>query len=278
MRLSSPYGGAAAPAAVYYASSDRCGEHPQRHLAEYGGILQSDCYNGFEPLSVAEKKAVPITFAFCHAHARRKFFELADIQKNARDHKRKGKPISPIALEAVQRYDALFEIEREINGLRAAERLAARQEKSKPLFDDMHAWLKRERATLRKSSEVIEPIDYMLKRWDGFAHFLEDGRICLTNNAAERALRGIPSPALSVGPIVPPSCSPSSRLAASTTSTQRRGSPMCSPASPIFPSPACTNCCLGNGRHNKGPLLRRPRKQLPEQRLRTRQAFIGQDQ
>lgn len=73
----------------------------------------------------------------------------------------------------------------------AAERLAASQEKSKPVFDDMHEWLKRERATLSKSSEVIEPIDYMLKRWDGFARSLEDGRICLTNNAAERALRGI---------------------------------------------------------------------------------------
>uniref|UniRef100_UPI00403F78CA IS66 family transposase n=1 Tax=Rhizobium sp. T1473 TaxID=555321 RepID=UPI00403F78CA len=186
-----PFGGAAPPAAIYYASSNRRGEHPQKHLAGYGGILQSDCYNGFEPLSVAEKKAVPITFAFCHAHARRKFFELADIQKSARDRKRRGKPISPIALEAVQRYDALFEIERQINGLSAEERLAARQEKSKPLFDDMHEWLKQERATLSRSSEVIEPIDYMLKRWDGFAGFLEDGRICLTNNAAERALRGI---------------------------------------------------------------------------------------
>lgn len=79
-------------------------------------------------------------------------------------------------------------------------------------------------------------------------------------------------------PIEPPSCSPSSRPAVSTTLTQRRGSPMCSPAPPIFPPPACTNCCLGNGRHTKGRLLRRPRKQLPEQRLRTFQAFIGQDQ
>jgi transposase len=134
---------------------------------------------------------VPITFAFCHAHARRKFFELADIQNSARDRKRKGKPISPIALEAVQRYDALFEIERQINGLSAEERMAVRQERSKPLFEDMHEWLKRERASLSRLSEVIGPIDYMLKRWDGFARFLDDGRICLTNNAAERALRGI---------------------------------------------------------------------------------------
>jgi transposase len=111
-----PFGGTAPPAAIYYASSDRRGEHPQKHLAEYGGILQSDCYNGFEPIAVAAMKEVPITFAFCHAHARRKFFELADIQKSARDRKRKGKPISPIALEAVKRFDALFEIERQING------------------------------------------------------------------------------------------------------------------------------------------------------------------
>lgn len=186
-----PFGGAAAPAAIYYASSDRRGEHPQKHLAGYGGILQSDCYNGFEPIAVAATKEVPITFAFCHAHARRKFFELADIQKNARDRKRKGKPISPIALEAVRRYDELFEIERQINGLSAEERLAVRREKSKPLFDDMHEWLTQERATLGRSSDVIEPIDDMLKRWEGFALFLEDGRVCLTNNAAERALRGI---------------------------------------------------------------------------------------
>ncbi|QYA13657.1 IS66 family transposase [Rhizobium sp. AB2/73] len=186
-----PFGGTAPPAAIYYASSDRRGEHPQKHLARYGGILQSDCYNGFEPIVVAATKEVPITFAFCHAHARRKFFELADIQKSARDRKRKGKPISPIALEAVKRFDALFEIERQINGLSAEERLAVRQEKSKPLFDEMHGWLTKERATLSRSSEVIEPIDYMLKRWKGFALFLEDGRVCLTNNAAERALRGV---------------------------------------------------------------------------------------
>ena len=186
-----PFGGGTASAAVYYASSDRRGEHPQKHLVGYGGILQSDCYNGFEPISVAEQKAVPITFAFCHAHARRKFFELADIEKRARDRNRNRRPISPIALEAVKRFDALFDIERQINGLSAAERLAVRREKSKPLFDDMHEWLKRERATLSRSSEVIGAMDYMLKRWDGFARFLEDGRVCLTNNAAERALRGI---------------------------------------------------------------------------------------
>jgi len=191
VRDDQPFGGETPPAAVYYASGDRRGEHPQKHLARYGGILQTDCYNGFEPIAVAQMKEVPITFAFCHAHARRKFFELADIEKSARDRKRNGKPRSPIALDAVKRFDARFEIERQINGLSAIERVNVRQEKSKPLFDDMHEWLIKERATLSSSSDVVKAMDYMLKRWKGFARFLADGRICLTNNAAERALRGI---------------------------------------------------------------------------------------
>jgi transposase len=185
-----PFAGPAPPAAVYYASSDRRGEHPQKHLAAFAGILQADCYNGFEPLFDPQKKVLPITPAFCFAHARRGFFELADIEKNAREGK-KGKPVSPIALEAVRRLDALFEIERAINGRGPDDRRAVRQEKSRPLLEDMHAWLLRERETLSRSSEVLKPINYMLRRWDGFARFLDDGRICLTNNCAERALRGI---------------------------------------------------------------------------------------
>jgi hypothetical protein len=99
--------------------------------------------------------------------------------------------ISPIALEVVKRIDALFDIERDINGRAAAERLAARQEKSAPLLADLETWLRGERSKLSRSSSVAKPIDYMLKRWSHFAAFAEDGRICLTNNAAERALRGL---------------------------------------------------------------------------------------
>jgi hypothetical protein len=138
----------------------------------------------------ARRKELPIMPAFCFAHARRGFFELADIAKRAREGK-KGKPVSPIALEAVKRLDALFEIERAINGRGADERRAVRQEKSRPLLEAMRAWLLRERENLSQSSAVLKPINYMLKRWDGFAGFLDDGRICLTNNCAERALRGI---------------------------------------------------------------------------------------
>ncbi|MCK1623328.1 IS66 family transposase [Bradyrhizobium sp. 160] len=184
-----PFAGPAPPAAVYYASGNRRGENPQRHLAAFVGILQADCYGGFEPLFDPKRKAMPITPAFCLAHARRGFFELADIEKAAREGK--GKPVSPIALEAVRRLDALFEIERAINGRSADERRAVRQERSKPLLDDMHDWLLRERESLSRSAEVLRPMNYMLKRWDDFVRFLDDGRICLTNNCAERALRGI---------------------------------------------------------------------------------------
>lgn len=90
----------------------------------------------------------------------------------------------------VKRIDALFDIEREINGLVASERLQRRQQESRPIVHALEEWLRAERTKLSRSSPVTEPIDYMLKRWDGFTSFLGDGRICLTNNAAERALRG----------------------------------------------------------------------------------------
>jgi hypothetical protein len=96
-----------------------------------------------------------------------------------------------VALEAVKRIDALFDIERDINGLSASERLAVRQERYAPLLAELEKWLREERAKLSRSASVAKPIDYMLKRWGDFARFAEDGRICLTNNAAERALRGL---------------------------------------------------------------------------------------
>ena len=97
--------------------------------------------------------------------------------------------ISPIALEAVKRIDALFDIERDINGL-AAERRRLRQEKSKPLLDELETWLREQRARLSRSSAVAEPIDYMLKRWM-LRSLYQRWQICLTNNAAERSLRGL---------------------------------------------------------------------------------------
>jgi transposase len=185
-----PFDGRAPPAAVYYASPDRRGEHPARHLKSFAGLLQVDAYNGFNALFDPARKSEPITPAFCWAHSRRLFFELADIAKNAR-RGRNAFAISPIALEAVRRIDMLFDIERDINGLGADERLRVRQQSSAPLVAELKTWLHEQRSKLSRSSNVIKPINYMLNRWDGFVRFLDDGRICLTNNAAERALRGI---------------------------------------------------------------------------------------
>jgi len=184
-----PFGGRAPPAAVFFYSPDRAGIHPEQHLAGYCGILQADAYAGFNALYAPDRQGGPITEAGCWAHARRKLFELADIASKAR----KGKPttISPIAFEAVQKFDTIFALERTINGLSAEARVAVRRKDIAPLVNDLIEWMKRERGKLSRHNEVAKAFDYMLKRIDAFTRFLDDGRICLSNNAAERELRGI---------------------------------------------------------------------------------------
>jgi transposase len=184
-----PFGGKAAPAAVFFYSPDRTAIHPEQHLAGYAGILQADAYAGFNGLYAADRKPGPITEAGCWAHARRKFFELADIASKARD--RTSAVISPIAFEAVQRMDAIFALERSINGHSPADRVAARRRDIAPLVNDFVDWMTRERGKLSRHNEVAKAMDYMLKRIAVFTRFLDDGRICLSNNAAERELRGI---------------------------------------------------------------------------------------
>jgi transposase len=185
-----PFGGKDPPAALYYASRDRSGEHPERHLKGFAGILQADAYGGYNRLYQPDRQPGPIVAALCWSHGRRKFFELADIAANAR-RGRDASPISPIALEAVRRIDALFNIEREINGLPAEQRLVVRRLSSAPLVVALEEWLRAERAKLSRHNAVAKAIDYMLTRWPAFTRFLDDARICLTNNAAERALRGL---------------------------------------------------------------------------------------
>ncbi|MBG0799960.1 transposase, partial [Methylocystis sp. H4A] len=91
----------------------------------------------------------------------------------------------------VKRIDAIFDIEREINGRPTEERLAIRRERVAPLVAELEAWMRGERARLSRHAEVAKAMDYMLRRWSAFARFLDDGRICLTNNCAERNLRGV---------------------------------------------------------------------------------------
>jgi transposase len=174
-----PFAGPDPPAAAFFYSRNRQGEHPARHLAGYAGILQADAYAGFGDLYDGRRKPGPITEAACWSHGRRYFFELADLKK------------APLAIEAVHRIDAIFAIEREINGRAAAERRAVRQARVAPLVAELESWMKTERSRLSRHAETAKAIDYMLKRWPAFTRFLDDGRICLTNNAAERALRGI---------------------------------------------------------------------------------------
>ena len=200
VRDDAPFGGPDPPAALFHYSRDRSGAHPERHLTGYGGILQADAYAGFNRLAAAEREPGPLSLAFCWSHGRRKFFQLADLRAAAEKRaqaKTGGKGseqaalISPLALEAVERIDAIFDVEREINGLAAEERLMVRAERVAPLVADLEAWMRRERARLSRHAPVAKAMDYMLKRWMSFTRFLEDGRICLTNNAAERALRGL---------------------------------------------------------------------------------------
>lgn len=189
-----PFGGADPPAVVFHYSRDRRGEHPQAHLASWAGILQADAYGGYGELYAPDRQPRPILEAGCFAHARRKFFELADVEGAARKKSRgeKASIIYPIALEAVQKLDALFDIERAINGKTAAERLAVRRELSAPLMAELHGWLTGQLARLSRNHDLAKAINYMLRRWDAFTRFLDDGRVCLSNNAAERALRCVP--------------------------------------------------------------------------------------
>lgn len=174
-----PFGGLAPLAAMFYFSRDRRSEHPNRHLARYGGILQADAYAGFGDLYSGARKPVALTEALCWAHGRRNFFKLAQLAK------------APLAIEAVRRIDAIFDVERSIRGLPPEQRRAVRQDKIGPLVADFESWMRDVRRTMSRHADVAKAIDYMLKRWTSFSRFLDDGRICLTNNAAERALRGI---------------------------------------------------------------------------------------
>ncbi|HZD29286.1 MAG TPA: IS66 family transposase, partial [Xanthobacteraceae bacterium] len=167
-----PFAGPTPPAAVFFYSRDRTAQHPEHHLRDYAGILQADAYAGFNRLYEAERKPGPITEASCWAHGRRKFFELADVTAKAGG---KLAVIAPLAFEAVKRIDAIFDIEREINGRSIAERIAVRRERIAPLVSDLESWMREQRTKLSRHSDVGKAMDYMLKRWDTFTRFLDDG-------------------------------------------------------------------------------------------------------
>jgi transposase len=167
-----PFAGKAAPAVLYCYSPDRKGEHPRTHLGPFRGILQADGYAGYAGLYERG-----VTEAACWAHARRKFFDVHAATQ------------SPLAYEALQRIAALYAIEATIRGHSPDVRLAARRARSAPLFTDLRAWLEKTQARISSKSDLAGAIRYALTRWTALTLVLRDGRACLDNNAAERAMR-----------------------------------------------------------------------------------------
>lgn len=168
-----PHGSKTPPAAFYRYSEDRKGEHCQAHLKSFKGVLQADGYAGFNELY--EKGS--ILEAACWAHARRKFFDICVTGK------------SEIAEEALRRIGELYAVEEAIRGRPPDERRAVRAERSAPILADFRPWLEVRRDELSRKSDLAKAIGYALSRWTELTRFLEDGRLAIDNNAAERAIR-----------------------------------------------------------------------------------------
>jgi hypothetical protein len=168
----------------------RSGRRNIKSAATYPPVCCAQHTGGYGDLYKADRRPGPIIEAACWSHGRRKFFVLADIAKvaTARSQKKQA-VVSPLAHEAVRRIDLIFEAERRINGVAGDKRLKLRRAHVAPLVAELEAWMRVERARLSRHNDVAKAMDYMLTRWTAFTRFLEDGRICLTNNAAERALR-----------------------------------------------------------------------------------------
>jgi transposase len=173
------------PAAVWFAySPDRKGIHPEQHLVSFTGILQADGYAGFDRLYQArdERGKARIVEAACWAHARRKFFDLHALKPHA------GIDAS-VAGEALTRIGALYAIEQTIRGKPPDERSRIRQLHSRPKLDELKAFFQRTLTQVSRKSDLAAAIGYALKRWTALTRFVDDGRIEIDNNAAERALR-----------------------------------------------------------------------------------------
>ncbi len=175
-----PWVGKAPPGAVYYFSPDRKGEHPRKHLKNSAGILQADAYTGFKALyETRADGSAQFREAACWAHLRRDFHDIWTGTK------------SEIAKEALDRIGQLYDIERDIKGLTADERHAVRQQQTKPKVEAFHAWAEAQLTRIPGKSDLAKAFRYGLSRWPSFTLLLEDGRVAIDNNAAERGMRPI---------------------------------------------------------------------------------------
>jgi transposase len=178
LRDERPYGGPAPPAAVYRYSPDRKGEHPRAHLAKFRGFLQADGYAGFGPLYESRGGQAPaMTEVACWVHVRRKIYDVHLATK------------SPIAAEALERIGRLFEVEREVNGRAPDTRRQIRQARARPVIDELAAFLDGSLPKLSGKGELAGAMRYARGRWEALTRYLDDGRLEISNNAAERAIR-----------------------------------------------------------------------------------------
>jgi transposase len=174
-----PFAGDAAPAAAYFYSPDRDGEHPAVHLSSFTGLLQADGYAGFAALyDPARTKPGPIIEVACWAHCRRKFFDVWDATK------------SPVAREALDRIAAFYAVEAKAQFVPAVERVAHRAETA-TLLDAFFAWAQATVTKLSAKSALAEAFRYTIKRRAALSRFVTDGRLEADNNIAENALRPI---------------------------------------------------------------------------------------
>ena len=168
-----PFAGTRPPAALFFYSSDRKGEHPKKHLKDFRGTIHADGYAGFNELFAGNR----ITEAACWAHVRRKFFDVH------------AATASTVAAEALRRIGDLYEVERTIAGLPPEQRHSERQKRSKPIAEALRAWAEQTLPRLSRKSELAKAFRYMRSRWKGLVRCFDDGRLALDNNPAERALR-----------------------------------------------------------------------------------------
>jgi len=170
-----PFGGTDPPGVAYVYAPDRKSERPIEHLAGFKGVLQVDGYSGYRVLA----ERAEVTLAFCWAHVRRRFYELAAAGP------------APIASEALTRIGKLYEIEGDIRGRCAEERRAVRKQRSQPILDDLEPWLRAKLDLISQKTKLAESIRYALSRWQGLTRFVDDGRIEIDSNVVERAIRPI---------------------------------------------------------------------------------------
>ena len=168
-----PAGSRAPPAVWYRYSPDRKSERPRDHLKGFSGILQADAYSGYDALY----REGHILEAGCWAHARRKFFDLFELDR------------SPIAEQALARIAGLYAIESQVRGQPPEDRLALRSERAVPLLADMKAWLERTLMQVSAKSGLAKAIRYTLTHWVALTRYCADGRIEIDNNSAERSIR-----------------------------------------------------------------------------------------